>query len=152
MFERAAESSDFHTEVLGQHCRHQPVQMDQSRWAKNMENLSLSNDHQDDELDFDSPPKQNTKPNANTQQAPKTPANRSQKTKAKTQDTTKISDSDNDSRDDALRAELESVRRMNQVIEGVTASLEKARSNMDVCFQLLSPTPVTTMETTKETS
>jgi hypothetical protein len=35
-------------------------------------------------------------------------------------------------RDAALRAELESVRNVNKVIEGVVESLQKAKSNMDV--------------------
>lgn len=108
------------------------VQMDQSRWANTMDNLSLSDNYNDDETDFDSPTKQTIKSSSNTQTGPKTPAKRSQKIKTQAQDATKISESDNDSRDNVLRAELESVRRMNQVIEGVTASLEKARSNMSV--------------------
>lgn len=39
---------------------------------------------------------------------------------------------DTDSRDGALRAELVGVRQVNTVIEGVVASLEKAKENMEV--------------------
>ena len=39
-----------------------------------------------------------------------------------------------ESREDALRKELESVRQINKVIEDVVTSLEKAKGNMDVCF------------------
>ena len=38
-----------------------------------------------------------------------------------------------EAREAALRRELESVRNVNKVIEGVVESLEKARNNMDVC-------------------
>jgi hypothetical protein len=37
-------------------------------------------------------------------------------------------------RDAQLKLELENVRKINQVIEGVVESLEKAKSNMGVCF------------------
>ncbi|KAH0604408.1 uncharacterized protein H6S33_006785 [Morchella sextelata] len=40
------------------------------------------------------------------------------------------------SRDDALRAELAGVRKINSVIEGVVASLDKAKDNMEVRPQL----------------
>lgn len=39
-----------------------------------------------------------------------------------------------ESREAALRKELESVRQINKVIEDVVTSLEKAKGNMDVCF------------------
>jgi hypothetical protein len=39
-----------------------------------------------------------------------------------------------ESREDTLRKELESVRQINKVIEDVVASLEKAKGNMDVCY------------------
>jgi hypothetical protein len=38
-----------------------------------------------------------------------------------------------ESREAALRKELESVRQINNVIEDVVTSLEKAKGNMDVC-------------------
>lgn len=38
-----------------------------------------------------------------------------------------------EAREAALRRELESVRNVNKVIEGVVESLEKAKNNMDVC-------------------
>lgn len=37
-------------------------------------------------------------------------------------------------RDSALQKELESVRSINEVIEGVVSSLEAAKGNMDVCL------------------
>jgi len=36
-------------------------------------------------------------------------------------------------RDAALQKELEGVRSINEVIEGVVSSLERAKGNMDVC-------------------
>ena len=42
--------------------------------------------------------------------------------------------SDREARDAALHAELESLRRMNQVIEGVIMSLDGARGNMAVSY------------------
>lgn len=39
-----------------------------------------------------------------------------------------------EAREAALRKELEGVRNINEVIEGVVDSLEKAKGNMDVCF------------------
>lgn len=39
-----------------------------------------------------------------------------------------------ESREAALRKELESVRQINKVIEDVVTSLEKAKGNMDVCW------------------
>ena len=41
-----------------------------------------------------------------------------------------------EAREAALRKELESVRNVNRVIEGVVESLEKAKNNMDVCGPL----------------
>lgn len=46
--------------------------------------------------------------------------------------TAKPSIVDTDSREGALRAELVGVRQVNTVIEGVVASLEKAKENMEV--------------------
>jgi len=43
-----------------------------------------------------------------------------------------MNDSEREARDAALHAELESLRRMNQVIEGVITSLDGARGNMAV--------------------
>lgn len=39
-----------------------------------------------------------------------------------------------EAREAALRRELESVRNVNKVIEGVVDSLQKAKNNMDVCI------------------
>jgi hypothetical protein len=43
-----------------------------------------------------------------------------------------------EAREAQLRQELENVRNVNKVIEGVVESLQKARDNMDVCFFLVS--------------
>jgi len=45
-----------------------------------------------------------------------------------------------ESREAALRQELENVRKMNEVLEGVYSSLEKAKNNMEV-IDLLSRIP-----------
>ena len=37
-------------------------------------------------------------------------------------------------REEALKRELEGVRNINEVIEGVISSLERAKGSMDVCF------------------
>ena len=41
--------------------------------------------------------------------------------------------SSEEARNQALRRELENVRNVNRVIEDATASLEKAKGNMEVC-------------------
>lgn len=41
------------------------------------------------------------------------------------------------SREAALQYELETVRNINQVIEGVLSSLHRAKSNMSVCYTSL---------------
>jgi hypothetical protein len=43
-----------------------------------------------------------------------------------------------ESREAALRQELENVRKMNKVLEGVYSSLEKAKNNMEVICSLKS--------------
>jgi DASH complex subunit Duo1 len=40
-------------------------------------------------------------------------------------------------REEALKKELQGVRSINEVIEGVISSLERARGNMDVCASSL---------------
>jgi hypothetical protein len=47
-----------------------------------------------------------------------------------------------EAREAALRQELENVRKINQVIEGVVESLEKAKSNMDVRILILYAMPI----------
>ncbi|KAI9716076.1 MAG: hypothetical protein M1828_000487 [Chrysothrix sp. TS-e1954] len=73
----------------------------------------------------------NSRPTSSSQ--PKTPAN----PKSRPNNNTTTSEA-TDSRDAALRAELESVRRVNQVIEGVLGSLEKAKGNMDTVNRTVS--------------
>lgn len=104
-----------------------------------MDDLSLSDTTADDIETHNSTTKQPSKQPASAQQPPKTPANQSQKKgNTKAQDAPKQAAPDDSPRDAALRAELESIRRTNQVIEGVTSSLEKAKSNMSVRVQPLS--------------
>lgn len=43
-----------------------------------------------------------------------------------------------EARDAALRRELEGVRNINEVIEGVIGTLERAKGNMGVCLNLTS--------------
>ena len=45
-------------------------------------------------------------------------------------------DSDEARREDALRKELDGVRDLNKLMEGVIAAMTKARDNMDVCHCL----------------
>lgn len=85
-----------------------------------MEHLRISSvddDNDDDDLDFlDSPP-----PHPSRSHAPPTdPASSSNK---HTQD---------DAHEAALQAELSTLRRINAVIEGVIASISRARTSMDV--------------------
>jgi hypothetical protein len=44
-----------------------------------------------------------------------------------------ISQNENDTKEDALRKELEGVRNLNKVMEGVIGAMTKAKDNMDVC-------------------
>ena len=58
-------------------------------------------------------------------------------------------DSDQDERGDALRKELEGVRNLNRVIEGVIAAMTKAKDNLDVVVlfrYILTKTVGTTVE------
>lgn len=86
-----------------------------------MDNLTLS--------ETDSKRKRNAIPPPLQQQPPKTPANRST---AATPRTNGASNDEESARDAALNAELESLRRINEVVEGVIASLDRAKANMDV--------------------
>lgn len=73
-----------------------------------------------------------------------TPAARKNKSKAQDDDgaapgKTRIKESHyttEEAREVALRKELESVRNVNKVIEGVVESLQKAKDNMNVRFEL----------------
>lgn len=42
--------------------------------------------------------------------------------------------STDEAREAALRQELENIRNINEVVEGVVESLEKAKTNMEVCM------------------
>ncbi len=63
-----------------------------------------------------------SKPPPGLEERPKTPANQSARF------------DDEDAREAALRRELEGVRNINEVIEGVLATLERAGGNMNVSW------------------
>jgi len=82
-----------------------------------------------------------TKPTPHQDSTPETPANPTHTSSSRrVQDYNNVShgasmnDSDREARHGALHAELESLRRMNQVIEGVISSLDGARGNMAVSY------------------
>lgn len=77
-----------------------------------------------------------SQPETTTQQPPKTPANRGT---APTPRTNGARTEEDEARDAALTAELEGLRRINEVVEGVVRSLERAKENMDVCHIISSP-------------
>ena len=66
--------------------------------------------------------------------SPVKPAQKANKAQlSKTAQTSKPKYEDQEARDQALRRELADVRRVNETIEGVIQSLEKAKTNMKVC-------------------
>lgn len=69
----------------------------------------------------DAPPRPKTPKSPKTPKTPKTPAN---------QPEIQPETIDHETR---LRRELESVRKVNEAIEGVIGTLERAGGNMDVC-------------------
>jgi hypothetical protein len=86
------------------------------------------------EINFDSPPPSATKPK-------ETPVFKESRF------------STEEARDAALTQELESIRKINQVIEGVVESLEKAKGNMEVCWAQTSVAEMSanTMQTVSQT-
>lgn len=46
-------------------------------------------------------------------------------------------DTDQGQRDQALRKELEGVRHLSQIVEGVITAMTKAKDNMDVCSSVI---------------
>lgn len=95
----------------------------------------------DDEKIFDSPTARrdgaassSSRPNANGKTAQHDAQSKTQ------QQRPPISHLDaEEAREAALQQELENVRKINTVIEGVVESLEKAKGNMDVCFPRILP-------------
>ena len=83
-------------------------------------NDSTINDQDIDESLWDSPPK----PAYDHKQPPKAPARQPTTTRPTYQEQA--------AREESLRQELESVRRVNETIEGVIQSLAKAKDNMKV--------------------
>ena len=83
-------------------------------------------DESDHEDLFASPTKgQQTQDLPETPKRPRTPANQNAPFDAE------------EAREAALRKELEGVRNVNQVIEGVISTLEKSKGNMNVCFNVV---------------
>lgn len=93
-----------------------------------MDDLSLS-DSDTDAL-FDTPAARKNKKNA--QDGGVDPAEGAAAGRTRTKESHYTTE---EAREAALRKELESVRNVNKVIEGVVESLQKARNNMDVCIK-----------------
>lgn len=89
----------------------------------NMDDLSVS-DSDSDAL-FDTPAARKNKKKAQDGNADASGKTRTKESHYTTEE----------AREAALRKELESVRNVNRVIEGVVESLEKAKSNMGVCWR-----------------
>tara|TARA_R110002003_G_scaffold121_37_gene10944 strand:- start:3891 stop:4193 length:303 start_codon:yes stop_codon:yes gene_type:complete len=94
--------------------------------APNMDALNLS-DADSDAL-FDTPAARQNKKKAQDAGADVGEGAAGGKTRAKESHYTT-----EEAREAALRRELESVRNVNKVIEGVVESLQKAKDNMEVC-------------------
>ena len=103
--------------------------MAQNGISSHMNSLDLSDQDTEDLFASPSQKKEKTyKSNGPSSEAPQRQASFSRATS-----TPKESKYDADeAREMALRKELEGVRHMNEVIEGVVESLEKAKDNMDV--------------------
>lgn len=82
--------------------------------------MADSSDHEDP---FGSPSDRNARKAPQQPEQPKTPTHNSRYSAEEAQE----------ARDAALRRELEGVRNINQVIEGVIGTLERAKGNMGVC-------------------
>lgn len=103
--------------------------------AEEMERLQLSDDDTEDL--WDSPSKRgkkNVTPKIPSDDGSATPEPRPSHNEEETMF------DHQESREAALRNELQSVRNINQVIEGLLGSLDQAKGNMDVCtsFEVLS--------------
>lgn len=102
--------------------------------SSHMENLDLSD--QDTEDLFASPSRTKTKTHKakrSVTEAPQTPVSSNQANATPGQSRFDAEEA----REVALRKELEGIRNINEVIEGVVDSLEKAKGNMDVCMPAL---------------
>jgi hypothetical protein len=95
--------------------------------AEEMERLQLS--EEDTEELWNSPSQRRTKPVS--QKPSTTPEQRSQN-----RDSVSVYGR-GEAREQALRNELQRVRGVNQAIEGVLESLQRARGNMEVCVMLI---------------
>ena len=103
--------------------------------APNMDDLNLSDS--DSDAIFDTPAARKNKKKAQDSGADAGEGAASGKTRAKESHYTT-----EENREAALRRELESIRNVNKVIEGVVESLQKAKDNMEVSHMFLSCTAV----------
>ena len=94
-----------------------------------MENLNLSDPSLDTEDLFASSLSAQTKHNRQKPSHPNIPDASSRDSAAATEPETPHDEADHEA---SLRRELASVQRVNEVIEGVIESLERAKGNMDV--------------------
>ena len=102
--------------------------------AEEMDRLQLSDEDTEDL--WDSPSKRGNK---NVNVKPKIPhddGSPSPEPRASNDDGKTVFDRQ-ESRETALRNELQSVRNINDVIEGLLSSLDQAKGNMDVCYSFL---------------
>lgn len=102
--------------------------MTASSAAEEMEHLQLSDEDTEDLWNSPSQRRAKTvnyKPSKPSNPSPDRPENQNSET---------LFDQE-EAREAALRNELHNVRNINQVIEGVLESLDRARGNMEVCVQ-----------------
>ena len=100
--------------------------MDMHSTAEQMERLELS--EEDTEELWNSPSKRGTRTVKK-----KNPDDKKSKEPKPSHDNSTSFERE-DAREAALREELQSVRNINQVIEGLLNSLDSAKGNMDVCY------------------
>lgn len=102
-----------------------------------MESLNLSDPDSDTENLFASPSRTEKKPAETKALAPTNPIIPGKASRELPNDPTPDSE---EVREAGLRRELASIRSINEVIEGVVDSLERAKGNMDVRFSYSSVT------------
>jgi hypothetical protein len=112
------------------HCTHSlSAAMAESYDDPDLEHYNLSDS--DDHL-FDTPAHKQAKSKAAGMPANGKPTEQAQQAKPRAEESRYDTEEAEKQRDIALRQELENVRKINEVIEGVVESLEKAKSNMGV--------------------
>lgn len=106
--------------------------MDLGSTAEQMERLELS--EEDTEELWNSPSKRGNK----TLKKKIANDSRTPEPKSSRKNEPMYDDDSEEARDTALRNELQSVRKINEVIEGLLRSLDSAKGNMEVCHTCLS--------------